>query len=587
MRPLILIALLLTGAAFAAPKPGAKNDRPATAPLPKVPDQNKSIVQLTGNETPDQLAAAYRTGIRSLLAGLANADHQALVLLETACHYAARPGAEAERLACCNAILAILNAADTPPRVKSHLIHQLQNIGKAESVPTLVKLLKDADPHVASDAQIALDNNPDCPPSHRSQPRPDDAAVAGDVALRDKTATPAALLKPTQPRQVRFSALRASLLADGDNAVPKLLDLLAGDDADGRTVALGMINDLGPAGRKKLVAGSDKLQPSIKAILIESLANLGDSSVLPLALAALKSGDVVLQSAGLNALERLTDSETDAAVLSALNESSGELKLSLIGIVGHRAKRNAVPALLAIAGGADANAAKAAYRALGELVTAEDAPKLLKPLTAANLPLRAEAETVAAKALARIESPDARTALVEEVFGGVTKGEARGSALRMFRFCSGPKALAHVREAMRDNDPVIVETAVRALADWPDASAWDSLVAIHAQPAKPSYGVLAWRGLVRLAQEENKQPSPATIGRYRQLLSEARTDDERRRVLGALGGCDHVGALELALEQLASPALRAETELAVKNIAELVKKHHPKEAKAALQKLQS
>jgi NH3-dependent NAD+ synthetase len=90
-----------------------------------------------------------------------------------------------------------------------------------------------------------------------------------------------------------------------------------------------------------------------------------------------------------------------------------------------------------------------------------------------------------------------------------------------------------------------------------------------------------------MTQDDNKQPSPATLGRYRQLLAEARNDDERRRVLGALGGCDSVAALDLAVAQLATPNLRAEAELALKNVAELVKKHHPKEAKAALQKLQA
>jgi HEAT repeat protein len=562
MKQLVLVLLLLTGATvFAAPK--AKNERPKTAPLPKTPDKTASAVQLTGNETPEQLATAYANAIKGLLAGLASADAGALTALEATCHNAARPGAEAERLACASAIAAALNAADTAPRTKSHLLHQLQLIGKAEVVPTLVKLLKDADSHVASDAQIALDNNPACPEQNRS------------------------ILPPlaTTPRQAKFTALRASLLAAGDNAAPKMLELLAGDDADGRAVALGMIKDLSPAGRKKLVAGADKLPPMIKGILIESLANLDDKSVLPLALAGLKSADPLLQAGALNALGRLDSPEADAAVLSAMNDATGDAKVNLINIVGQRGKRSAVPALFAVAEGSDANAAKAAYRALGDLVTAADARKLLTQLTAEKFALRSDAESVAAKALARIESPDARAVLVEDVFGAVTKGEARCSALRMFRFCSGPKALRHVREATLDSDPIILEAAVRALADWPDASAWDSLIAIHTQPVKPSYGVLAWRGLVRMTQDDNKQPNPATLGRYRQLLAEARNDDERRRVLGALGSCDHVAALDLAVAQLATPNLRAEAELALKNIAELVKKHHPKEAKAALQKL--
>jgi len=523
----------------------AKQSPYFAVPLPPVPDKVTPAVQLTGKETPGQLVAAYVNAIKSLLPGLASADEQALFTLEATVHHAGRPGAEAERLACCNAIIAALNA---PSRVKSHLLHQLQVIGKAESVPALIKLLNDPDPHVASDARIALDANPACPEQYRS-------IAKLDVPVR------------------RDVALRAKLLAAGDNAGPEMIRWLTGDDAVGRMVALGMIKELGPAGRKQLVAGAGNLPPATKAIVIESLANLDDKSVLPLARASLKSPDPLLQSAGLTALARLDDPEADDAVIAAMNDATGEVKCSLIGVMAQRGKHSAVPALLAVTGNPDANVVKAACRALGELADAGDLPVLLDQFP-----------EVAAKALGKI-APDTGAELVQAALSRAKDKAARAALLKMFRYCTGPKALAALQAALQDKDVSIREAAVRTLADWPDPVVLDTLAAIYQKPEKPAFSIVALRGIVRLASSANKQPTPELVARYRQLLADARSDDDRRRVLGALGGCGHVAALELAVAQLATPNLRAEAAAAVKNIAALVKRQHPKESKAALQRL--
>ena len=126
---------------------------------------------------------------------------------------------------------------------------------------------------------------------------------------------------------------------------------------------------------------------------------------------------------------------------------------------------------------------------------------------------------------------------------------------------------------------------MRALADWPDATAWDSLAAIYRQPANESNRALALRAMVRLASDENAHPGAALIGRYRQLLDGARTDDERKLVLSALAGATQPEALPLALSLLSNPAVRAEAALAVRKIAASIKDKHPQEAQRALQQL--
>lgn len=574
------------------------------APPSKTQTTSKSAVQLAESATTEQTATAYTEAIKGLLTGLAAHDESALNTLEATVHNAGRPGAEAERLACCNALVAALNASDTPPRVKACLLRQLQNIGKEESVPALVKLLSDPDLHVAGDARTALINNPACPEQFRKQFAAEalaidqkDTAIVGDRELQQawqllragKTSEAAAafakLTESSQPRQVRFAALRGSLAASGDAAVPQMLKLLAGDDVDGRIVALAWIKELEPQSRATFVAGCPQLPSAMQAIVIESLSGLGEKAVMPLALKGVQSSDPLLQNAGLTALARLGQVGNDEAVIAAMNAATNGVKISLIDVLAKRGNRAAVPALLAVVDGPDAACAKAACRALAELVTDADAPQLLTRLTDPKLALRSDVESLAVKALARVEPADRRTVLVQAQFAGATSFDVRSSALRMYRYCSDAKAVEAVKEEMNDKEPKVREAAVRALFDWSDCNAWDAIVTVFEKPEKPAFSVLAWRSLIRLVQNANKEPDDALVARYRQLLALARNDSDRSTVIGALGACGHVGALDVAVQQLSVPNLRADAEASVKSIAELIRKKHPKEVKAALKKL--
>lgn len=582
MKPILFSLLLLSCAGSVFSAPAAKGESSTT-----------------------QCTSRYATTLQELLPKVAAHEEAALKSLEALVHEAARPGAEAERLACCNALIAVLNALDTPLRVKACLLRQLQMIGKEESIATLVKLLSDADPHLAGDARAALIHNPACPEQYRKQFLAEalaidqkDPEIAGDRDLQkawerlhagqhDKAK--AAFTKRTlapQPRQVRFSALRGTLAAAGDAAVPQMVTLLAGEDADGRAVALGWINELGAKGRLALLAEMPQLPVEVQAIVMESLAGLGVEAILPLALRGVQGSDPVLQHAGLVALARLGQAGDDQAVIAAMNASEGKTKVDLIDVLLKRGSRKAVPALFAVTAGKDAASTKAAFRALKELVNDAELPQLLSRLAEPTLANRGDMESLAIKALARLEPPDRRSQMVQAQFAEPSSLEARQSSFRLYCYCADARSLAAVKAAMNSTDAKIREAAFRALFDWGNSDAWDLVVEIFQKPEKPAFGVLAWRSLLRRLQDANKKASDGQlVARYAQLFTVARSDDDRRALLGALGSCGHLGALELALQQLSVPALRPDAEVAVKGIAELIRKQHPKAVKDALEKV--
>jgi hypothetical protein len=124
--------------------------------------------------------------------------------------------------------------------------------------------------------------------------------------------------------------------------------------------------------------------------------------------------------------------------------------------------------------------------------------------------------------------------------------------------------------------------AVRALADWPTAAVWEDVWSVYRGSESDAHRALALRGLVRLASEENARADEALVGRYRVLLEGAKTEADRKLVLGALGGCARPDALALALAQWDVAGVRDEAGQAVRRIAEAIKGAHPQAAESAL-----
>jgi HEAT repeat protein len=280
--------------------------------------------------------------------------------------------------------------------------------------------------------------------------------------------------------------------------------------------------------------------------------------------------------------------QADRAIVAELNKSSGNTRATLITALARRQGPPANALLLTEAGQTNPAVAKAALRALAKTAGGKEVTPLLERLTSTrDAEVRSEAGNAAAQALARIDQPARRSVLVRDALGWAQSVDSRNALLGLLPGCGDATALAALKTAAADSDFRVRDAAVRALADWPDASAWQALTGIYRQPGSEAVRALALRGLVRIAGDENAHPGPGLIEDYRQLLAGAHSDADLRLILGALGGAAQPEALDLALPLLANPGVRAEAEVAVKKIAEAVKAQYPKAAQEALKRLQS
>lgn len=437
------------------------------------------------------------------------------------------------------------------------------------------------------------------------------------------------LLAPSHAHHVRAGALASLLRLDVTNAESILYQVLREQNPAWqpsgplRPVAIASVPSvLRTADAARSFAGLlDTMSGHEQALLIEAFAELGPHAPRTAIAARLQSADAGLRLAAIRAFARLNHpsdipvligalsraqtpperqhaeyalvslpggNQTDAALLKGLEQAPASAKPGLISALARRGVHAAIPPFLAETRNPEPATAKAAFQALSRLAGPAELPTLLDRLVEPkSTDVRNTAEAATAQVIIRIDDATARSRTVCEKLSATADVEGRCVLIRLLPVAAGGPALEAIRMALKDSHETIRSQAVRALSDWPAIEAWNGLRTIYQETASEAERSLAWRGMIRLANEENARPTADLAKRYLQMFEIAKTDADRKAVLGALGGCSHPDALSLAVTQLDRPALRAEAEQAVKRIAEAIRGPHPQAAQAALEKLSS
>lgn len=541
-----------------------------------------------------------------------------------------RPSVKADQ-----ALREALGRLHAPARVE--VINALGDRLDTKAVPLLATFTHDSETEVAVAAVTALGKIADSAARQaiaalRKAGNPALADAVTEASLRvaeklteanDRTGAAAIyedLLEPSQPNYVRRGALKALLQLDSDGGEQRILRILRDPDETLKPVAIAGIVPLRSANASE-VFGQEltKLPSPDQVLLIEALASRGDPPArhaitdrvlvpeLQVRLAAIGAmstlGDAATVPVLVSTLAKTTTAEeiqaidltltrlsggklTDEAIIKELTKVASTTEARLIAVLAKRHSRMAVPVLLAETKSANLAVARAAFRALGTLAEADDVPALFQGLLAVtNSQTRPAAEDAVARILRKVPDAARRSSIICPALSRASDPEVQCSLIRLLPVCGEASSLVALKAALANANPQVKDTAVRALADWPDAAAGDLLLDLYRQSESGAYQALTLRALVRLEEEGNARPEPALFARYRQLLATARNDDDRKLILGALAQASRPEALELAVPLLANSAVRPEAELAVRKIAEAIKAQYPKEAAEALQRL--
>jgi HEAT repeat protein len=518
------------------------------------------------------------------------------------------------------------------------ILHALGNRQDRQAVELLTEHSRHPDPATAEAAIIALGKIAD-PAARRTletlrrEAHPSLAPAVNEALLQAAeqlvaTGNPRAALRiyqslliPPAADPVRRGALEALFALDRDAGEKRILAVLRGSDAVLKPVAIAGIIAL-PRAQASQRFGRElpALEPQEQVLLVAALAARADTGALqvirtqvgnphePVRIAAIQAlgqfgdpADVPLLTRALStavnppervAIERALTGlpggqATDRALIDALQTAPDNVKPHLIASLAQRRSQLAVPALLEHAGSPTPAVARAAFQALSRLATASNLPALLDRLAGLQAAAaRSDAETAVVRALLQVQPVDHRWELLQSRLDPAADLETQLSLLRLLPHAPVSGARATLETAVLESNPQIADVALRALADWPDLAAWESLARVYHGETAEAHRMLALRALVRLARDASTQPDSSLIQRYRELFDGARRDEDRKLILGALGGVAHPDALALALSQLERPAVRPEAQLAVRQIAESIKEQHPDAAQTALQHLQ-
>ncbi|MBU6400450.1 MAG: HEAT repeat domain-containing protein [Verrucomicrobia bacterium] len=420
--------------------------------------------------------------------------------------------------------------------------------------------------------------------------------TARELPGRVVTQALAAELESTDPGR-QAPLLLALADRNDDAALPAVFQAARNGSKPLRLVAIGVL---------------EKLEnPPGVAVLLETLADR----------------DTEVVNAAKTALLRLPAQLVDDQLVANLGQVNGGRRRALLELAGQRHVAAAVPQLLSAANDADPGVRAVAVIALGQMAGAGGWPAASDLLAQAKTALlRAASDSAPAIRAAGIDalgqiadsadlgtlidllakssstdaaavevalasvcrrSPD-KTACAHSLLGGFadSRPATKCSLLRVLGTAGTASALDAVRSHLASQDATVRDTAVRVLADWPDASALSGLLEVFRTTSNPTHRFLALRGCVRLL-EPGSQPVQGMIRTYRELLAGAKDTDDRKVILSGLGNIPDPEALKLAAPLLEDAAVRAEAELAMLDVAAGIVGSAPNDAKAVLARLQT
>ena len=520
------------------------------------------------------------------------------------------PGPEAD-----NALLSALGK--TQGDVRRGIVFSIGERGMPGAVPALEKLVNGKDAALAGDAVKALGRigTADAARVLTAYLGSARGAAKGEAASAllycaaawrraGKTAEAAAvydkLLAAGLPDVDRQAAFRMKLSLAGEGGQAVILKTLAGKDTalyapsiamihmafNGSTIGqvLPFMATLPEEAQVQLTAAlagypaeavlsavmkaAESPLPTVRMEALRTIGRIGNPSVVAMLAgrAAAAVGDE--QALARETLVRLKGTDVETAILEELKRTGDDkVKAELIQAVGERRIAAGKPVLMELVRSGSPQLRLKAVGALKDVSTPADLRDLLALLFTINDETAREAmQDTAASVALTIPRPLARGDAAENLLAEEKDPRKRADLLRVLGKIGDDTALPLVRRAVSDPDKDVADAAVRALADWPTASARDDVYGIAASAANLTHKVLALRAYVGMIGLEPYRQPDAAAADLEKAMALATRPEEKRLVLALLPRFPCEKGLRLAESLQSDPAVAAEAKEAADRI---------------------
>jgi HEAT repeat protein len=505
------------------------------------------------------------------------------------------------------------------------IINTLANRRYRRALPDITKLLRSSDSDVAEAAARALGRiggtraakalEAARPGASRTLRRRIDNAllICAEQFLADRRTNEAIRIytkfySSEQPIHLRLAGLRGIVSAQGPEAVSAIMQAIKDPDPDLRKGAIGFMTMLkGQAATKAFAAMLPSLPPDAQVIVLRALGTRGDTAAAQAVLAATKSRHEAVRVAALDALGgvgdasavpvlvqaaadggreqevaraslvRLRADNVDVALIRSVGSGDTKVRVEIINALTGRGVTQALGKLLKAAKDDDETVRREAIRAVGTLGGKSELGMLValavKPKDAKD---RSAIEQAIAAVFKRVKDKDSQASPVLAVLAGAPT-DAKPMLLRLLGRPATARALEAVRAALRDRSADVRDAAVRTLSEWPDAAPAEELLVLARTSTNKTHKVLTLRGYIRMAGM-SKDPTAM----YIRAMELAERPDDKKLVLGGLGGADSAQALTLVEQYLKNENLQAEAAQAAVQIANRLRQNDPTRARTAM-----
>ena len=419
------------------------------------------------------------------------------------------------------------------------------------------------------------------------------------------------LLDRTNRNPVRVSALRGMIQSRPEAAPQLLRDALTDADALLRACAVELSKGTpGDEVTRTLASLLEKVPPDTGTLILAALATRpGDEAGRAISQAA-QSADLGFRIAAYRAMGKSGQASYALLLLAAASKSSGPEREAAEGsllqlthpdvakmliqelsskdtnrvmlavkTLGARREKEAFAPLLSLAENAPQRIRGPVIHALAEITTEKNFSEFLRVCLQQRNPAEISSALEQLQVpLGGIPSAERRASLLLAAYSNADPA-SKGLLLPYLANTGQPAALALIRESLKSSDADIAQEALRALADWPDPSPAEELLAA-AQGAKSTRDrVVALRGYVRMAGMSTN--SSAMFVRAMEL---AKRPDDKKAVLGSLGSTGPAEALGIIEPFLDDPQLKLEAATAIVQIANRSRQTDASRLGAALRK---
>ncbi len=334
------------------------------------------------------------------------------------------------------------------------------------------------------------------------------------------------------PKQKIIEATRGAILARNKEGIPLLLETFRSPDKKLFQIALSTAREF-PGSDVDQALAQELLHttPDRAALIVQAMADRPDTVVLAAILTAANQGEKRVRLSALDALCRVGDDsclaplleiavdedrdlaqaaletlavlpgiKVDEMIVGMLPSSAGHNHALLLKLIGRRridAVANVLPALEH----SDSAVRHAALVALGETVSLDTLPELIKQVVASKHPHDAEVAQQALKA-ASVRMPD-RDACAGKLVIAMADApvETKNVLLETISEVGGTTALKTLGDAAKAVEPQLQDTSTRLLGKWNGAEAAPILLDLAKTAPAEKYRIRALRGYIGLARK--------------------------------------------------------------------------------------